>query len=134
MPSEDERIKLYSKISAINKEVDFSECVDTVKQTYGEIPKELTNLIKIAYLKNLAIEQGVKRIQLNANVCKIYLYKKEEIMSEGLNNALYKRSNGVLKFEDVPIIEFDMGLADINNKLQFLLDFFKEAITNVKIT
>ena len=51
-------------------------------------------------------------------------------MSKGLNMALSIRKNGVLKFEDVPIISFDLGLADMDSKLNFLLEFFEQAQQN----
>lgn len=124
--SEEERIKLYSKISEISTDSEFNELYQNIKETYGELPKEAERLLKIAYIKNLAILNGVKRILLNANVCNIYLYKTSEIMTDNLNLALANRKNGVLKFEDVPIISFDLKMANIDSKIDYLLQFFKE--------
>ena len=90
--------------------------------------KAANRLIKIAFIKNLAQNVGVKRILLNANYCNIYLYKIPEILPGKMAESLSTRKNGVLKFEDVPIISFDMGMAEVDYKLDFLLNFFKESI------
>lgn len=128
--SEEERIKLYSKISTISTKEEYENCYNTMAEGFGVPPKSVCNILKIAYLKNMGARLDIKRIFMDAKVCKIYLYKKTEIMSKGLNMALSIRKNGVLKFEDVPIISFDLGLADMDSKLNFLLEFFEHAQQN----
>ena len=124
--SEEERIKLYSNISTISSDGDYLDNYNKIKEAYGILPKETERLLKIAFIKNLAVMSGIKRILINASVCKIYLYKIPEIMPKKLNIALSERPNGVLKFEDVPIISFDMGMADIDAKIDFMLKFLKD--------
>lgn len=124
--SEEERIKLYSEISLISNDGEYDDIYNKILNSYGELPKEASRLLKIAYIKNLAILAGIKRVLLNSMACKIYLYKTPEIMSEKLNKALSNRPNGVLKFEDVPVISFNMGMADIDEKIEFVLNFLKD--------
>ena len=126
--NEDERIKLYSRISAIASDSDFEECVNTITESYGQLPKQVTNLLKIAYIKNLGARQDVKRILIDQNSCKIFLYKKKEIMSESMNKALNNKACGYLRFDDVPIVGFDLGLASMESKIDFVLDFLKESL------
>ena len=130
VPSEEERIKLYSKISTISTKGEYEDCYNTMADSFGIPPKSVCNILKIAHLKNLGARLDIKRIFMDAKVCKIYLYKKTEIMTEGLNRALSTRKNGVLKFEDVPIISFDLGLADMDSKLNFVLEFLEQAQQN----
>lgn len=126
--SEEERIKLYSKISEINSDEDFDNIRNTLNNSYGSLPKEALRLLKIAFIKNLGINLGIKRILLNSNDLNIYLYKIPEILPKKMAKNLSERKNGVLKFEDVPIISFDMGMADVDGKIDFLLEFLKCSI------
>ena len=98
-----------------------------IKELYGELPKEAVTLLKIAYIKNLCQELGVKRVLVNATTASVQLYKIAEIMPKKMGEALSGRKTGVLKFEDVPIISFDLGLATMQGKIDFILQFLKES-------
>lgn len=128
--SEEERIKLYSDISQIQSEEDYNNILNTITETYGNLPNDAINLLKIAYLKNLCAKLGVKRVLLNAHMCKIYLYKTQEIMQDGLSRELSNSKCGNLAFEDVPVLNFDLGFASTSQKLDFLLKFCKRAVAN----
>ena len=124
---EDERIKLYSQISGISNKEEYLKIQDEIQEIYGEIPIEVENLIKIAFIKNLGIKTGAKRILIDSNNTKIYLYKTKEIMSDNLNKALVTSSNGLLKFEDVPVLEFNLNALSLSKKLEFILNFLNQA-------
>ena len=124
---EDERINLYSKISSISTDKEFEQIENQLKESYGLPPKEAINLLKIAYLKNICVGLGVKRVLINVNSCKLYLYKGQNIMPEGLAKELSEHKNGALSFEDTPVISFDMGMSTTEQKLDFMLDFCKKS-------
>lgn len=128
--SEEERIKLYSQISQIQSDGDYESTINILKETYGEVPTDTINLLKIAYLKNLCVKLGVKRVLINPNICKVYLYKTQQIMTEGLSRELSNTKCGSLAFEDVPVINFDLGFAPMSKRLDFMLDFCKKALDN----
>ena len=128
--SEDDRINLYSQISTISTDEEYAKIYNILFETYGKPPVEAERLLKIAYIKNLAVNLGVKRVLISATKTMIYLYKVQEIMCKGLSVALSNTSNGVLKFEDVPIISFEMKFGDVDYKTDFMLKFLKEANAN----
>ncbi|MBQ7884627.1 MAG: transcription-repair coupling factor [Clostridia bacterium] len=126
--AEEERIKLYSDISQIQCDDDMQNMKNKLFDSYGQVPAETENLLKIAYLKNLCVKLGVKRVVINANVCKIYLYKSKEIMQEGVSRELSQSKCGVLSFEEDPVLTFDLGLATVLQKLNYILDFCRRAV------
>jgi len=128
--SEEERIKWYSEISNISNDEQYVNIKDSLKNAYGELPMESLRLLKIAYIKNLAISLNVKRVFINNTNCKIYLYKTKEIISKNLSRALADRKGGVLKFEDVPIISFEFEMKSIDSKIDYVLNFLKDGISN----
>ena len=126
--AEEDRVKLYSNISQIQTEDEYQSAISLLNETYGNMPNEAQNLLKIAYLKNLCVKLGVRRVLINANVCKMYLYKTKEIMTEGLSRELSQSKCGSLAFEDTPVLVFDLGFATTSSRLDYLLDFCKKAL------
>lgn len=104
--SEAERIRRYSEISEVESEEELEKLKNELKTSYGEVPCEVNNILYIALLKNMAQLEDVKRVVINDNVCKLYLYKKDNILSEKLAKLIeLNKEKCVLRFEDVPIID-----------------------------
>jgi len=125
---EDERIKQYASISTIRTQTELKKQKQQLIIGYGELPKEAEALLKIAYLKNMAVSLGAKRVLVNANACKIYMYKIEEILPKTMGAAVSSRKCATLSFEDGAVVSFDMGFATINQKLDYLLQFCEESL------
>ena len=124
---EQERIKQYSQISEICTLEQMQEFIVLEQESFGELPKPLINLLKIALIKNLAVNLEVKRLLCDSTNTKLYLYKKEEIVSPKCAEVLNKYKDiSVLKFEDVPIIELDLHNFTIEKILEFLINFLLE--------
>ncbi len=62
--SHNQRIDVYKKIAAITDETDVSEITDELIDRYGEPPKQVLNLIEIAYIKAVANSTGI--VDINA--------------------------------------------------------------------
>lgn len=124
---EQDKVKFYAEISEIATKKDYLELKNKLTNTFGEVPSELKNLLKIALIKNLGIKMEAKRILLTSQACKIYLYQKEEILTQKIADILHKNKDiAVLKFEDVPIIELDILAKPMSEKLDFLINFLTD--------
>lgn len=49
---EEQKIEIYKKIAAIEDKSDYSELIDELIDRFGDIPKEVENLMDISYIKN----------------------------------------------------------------------------------
>ena len=126
---ENERIKLYTTISGISSLQEKQTLMETTAQAYGIVPQEFENLINIALIKNIAQQHDVKNVIVNKEKCSLTLYKKEEIIDEFLARKLEKhKGKAVLKFEILPIINFEEKSKDILQKTLSLLDFFMNKV------
>ncbi|BCS81856.1 transcription-repair coupling factor [Anaerocellum diazotrophicum] len=56
---EKERINMYKKISSIESKDDVNDIYDELIDRFGDVPKEVDNLIKVAYLKCLCKKTGI---------------------------------------------------------------------------
>ncbi|OPZ84179.1 MAG: Transcription-repair-coupling factor [Firmicutes bacterium ADurb.Bin419] len=61
--SENEKIDMYKKIALIQDEQDVLDVEDELIDRYGNIPVQVSNLIKIAHIKALALACGFSSIQ-----------------------------------------------------------------------
>lgn len=124
IPDEAQRIKIYTEISELKSYDQLLELQEILSSSFGEIPPSVVNLTKIGLIKSLAQLIGVKRIILNDKICQLQLYKKDTIISQTTADAIDKNKNYcVLKFEEMPIINFDLSNMDINSKLDKLISF-----------
>lgn len=98
--SENERMKLYNDISHISSEDELNQMRKRITDTYGNLPKELEQLLTVGLIKNLAKEAGVKRIVINDMASYLEFYEDE---TEKIAKA------NELTFEFAPILVADSG-------------------------
>lgn len=112
---ENDRIRVYNDISMLAGVSEASDYLQKLAQTFGDVPKQVDNLCKIAVIKNLAQQNNVARVLITDQCAKLYIYKDQNILCEHLHKNLEMFKNDfVLKFESLPIIEL------VNDKLGIL--------------
>lgn len=121
--SETDRIKKYSQISGLETFAELDRLKTDIEKTYGAVPVELESLMMIALLKNLAVKENIQRILITQKVCRLFIYKSEEIVSEKLSEKLKNNSNALLIFEKQPIISFNNENKKIKEKLMEVINF-----------
>ena len=123
--SQEERIIFYNKISQIDSREAFADVVDNLVDSYGDLPAEVENLCKIAYLKNLASDFNVCKIKISATDCSVYFYKSEEIIDGRLADVV-KFYDTKLKFEDLPVLKVNIE-GRVLDKVDHLIEIFSNA-------
>ena len=93
--------------------------------SYGDLPAEVENLCKIAYLKNLASDFNVCKIKISATDCSVYFYKSEEIIDGRLADVV-KFYDTKLKFEDLPVLKVNIE-GRVLDKVDHLIEIFSNA-------
>ena len=126
--SSEERIAYYSRISEIESVKDEKDIVQSMQDAFGIVPKEITNLCKLALLRNLAGNFAIEKIKLNNFVCEVVLKRQEKVIDEQLAKNL-SQFNGKLSFNVNVKIIFDFE-GNIQTKLEKLTDFFLACLKN----
>ena len=70
------RLEMYKRIATVFTEEDLSELKDELIDRYGEMPSEVNNLIDISFIRHLAHEAGVTRVDCKGETVKIILYNE----------------------------------------------------------
>lgn len=120
---ENERIRVYNDISGLLDTSQAKNYLQKLEQTYGDVPNEVDNLCKIAVIKNLAQQNNVARVIINEQTARLYIYKDENILCPHLHQKLEEcKQDFVLKFESLPIIELVNTQANINAKVEKIIE------------
>lgn len=130
IPSQEERIVFYNKISNIASKDAYEQVTAQLRESNGDLPIEVENLCKIAYLKNLASLFNVQKIKINNTDCSVYFYKSEDIIDERLSNV-GKFYDTYLKFENVPVLKVN-AKGKVVDKVNLLIEMFENALSSKK--
>ena len=76
---EEHKIEIYKKIAAIIEEEDYSELLDELIDRFGDISKEVKNLMDISYIKNNASRYHIKSISQSRNIISLEFSSMEYI-------------------------------------------------------
>lgn len=130
IPSQEERIVFYNKISNIASKDAYEQVTAQLCESNGDLPVEVENLCKIAYLKNLASLFNVQKIKINNTDCSVYFYKSEDIIDERLSKV-GKFYDTYLKFENVPVLKVN-AKGKVVDKVNLLTEMFENALSSKK--
>lgn len=91
-----QKIKVYQDIALCRNEEDIQNIIDEVIDIYGELPKELENLIEIARIKELCKKVGTIKITQRVNGI-VFLFQPEKFQME-IVDKLVKIYQNKIKF------------------------------------
>ena len=72
-----QKIEIYQAIAGCKNEADIQNVIDEIIDRYGQMPKEIENLLEIARIKNLAREKFVLKIMQRGNNIIYYFDEKK---------------------------------------------------------
>ncbi|WDV45555.1 transcription-repair coupling factor [Clostridiaceae bacterium M8S5] len=69
--NEQQKVDMYKKISTIKSLEDTSDTIEELIDRYGDLPKEVENLIKIAYIKSICRRNHILSVEQKKNIFKV---------------------------------------------------------------
>ena len=101
--NEYQKLDVYKRISGIENQEEYMDMQDELIDRFGEIPRSVENLLKIADLKALAHQAGVVEVDVKKQDIMIQMYQKADLDVSGIP-ALMEKYKGTLTFRtgDVP--------------------------------
>ncbi len=123
------RLDSYKQIAEIATVADYKRVYASLRDTYGELPVAVENLLVIAVLKSYAAKFHVKKITVEKRVGALELPSLESLGDKRLQAALDKYAKNVrLNMSTSPVIEF-FGYRDNTLLMAEMTKFLKTAIT-----
>ena len=101
--NEYQKLDVYKRISGIENQEEYLDMQDELIDRFGELPRSVENLLKIADLKALAHQAGVVEVDVKKQDITIQMYQKANLDVSGIP-ALMEKYKGTLTFRtgDVP--------------------------------
>lgn len=85
--NETQKLEMYKKIAAISSREDEEDLVDEMIDRYGDIPKSVLNLMKIAYIRFLAEKLAITDVKQRDNKVTFSFDAKNPLSGFALMNA-----------------------------------------------
>ena len=123
------RLDAYKQIAEISTTADYKRVYESLKETYGELPIAVVNLLVIAVLKSYAQKFSVKKITVANGVGSLEFPSLDALGDKRLLAALDQFQKGVrLNMTVSPVIEF-FGRRDSVDLMAEMTKFLKFALT-----
>ena len=124
------RLDSYKQIAEMQTVEDYKRVYASLRDTYGDLPRAVENLLVIAVLKSYAAKFNVKKISLIKGVGALEFPSLEALGDKRILAALDKYAGNVrLNMSEAPVIEFfgrkegTVLLAEMTKFLKFALTF-----------
>ncbi len=123
------RLDTYKQISEISTVADYKRVYASLRDTYGELPVAVENLLVIAVLKSYASKLKVKKISLIKKVGSLEFSSLEALGDKRILAAMDKYAGKVrLNMAEAPVVEF-FGYKDNTLLMAEMTKFLKFALT-----
>ena len=90
-----QKIEMYQQIALCKNEEDIQNVIDEMIDRFGDMPKEIENLIEIARIKNLCKKLKISKVQSRKNFV-VFIFEPGEIKID--INELVKKYRNKIKF------------------------------------
>ena len=122
--NEYQKLDIYMRISAIETEEEYMDMQDELMDRFGDIPRSVENLLKIARLRAAAHRAFVTEVFVNRQEVRLTMFPRAELKTEGIPE-LIGRYKGDLKLVpgETPVFHY----IDRRNKNQDSLSMMEKA-------
>ena len=120
-----QKIEIYQNIALCKNEQNIQDVIDEIIDRYGNMPKELENLISIARIKYLAKELKISKI-ISRKTAVVFTFEGNGDNIDIAN--LVKKYRNRIKFSAgiKPMVTFEIGSTDEKTILKQVTDFLKD--------
>lgn len=92
---EEQKIEVYKRISAIESKRDYADIQEELIDRFGDVPKQVMNLLEISYIKSLASKGKISSIKQFDDIIKIEFIDKSYLSIDLINEILKRLGNRV---------------------------------------
>lgn len=123
------RLDSYKQIAEIASVADYKRVYSSLRDTYGDVPREVESLLVISVLKSYAAKFGVRKISIIKEVGALELPSIDTLADKRLQAAMDKYHGKVrLNMSAAPVLEF-YGRRDGTELMAEMTKFLKFALT-----
>ena len=132
IPNESLKLEVYKKISFLETEEDRGELLDELLDRYGEVPRQLENLTRVALLRAMAKSVYISEVKGNEAELRFRFVPFAKVKTEMIPE-LIKKMNGSMRFlpgETPGLLFHETDPRKIGKKT--VLDVLESLLTTIK--
>lgn len=129
--NEYQKLDVYKRISAIETDDEYLDMQDELMDRFGDIPRSVDNLLRVAGLKSMAHRAYVVEVDINRQEIRMEMYQKAKLDVSKIP-ALIDRYQGALRFvpSDKPLL-FYQDRRSKNKDCEKMIGTAKEILTEL---
>ncbi len=122
IPDANQKIEIYQSIALCRNEEDIQNIIDEIIDRFGNMPKEVENLIEIARIKYLSKQMEISKIA-SKKTAVVFAFEKNDIKLD--IEELVKKYGNKIKFSAgiKPRITLEIGTTDEGQILKDVKEF-----------
>ena len=129
IPDEDMRMRLYRKALDLTCQNDLDKLIRGVEENYGAMPTGCRYLFELSLIRNLALEAGIKQIDIAQNVATMTFSDGECYKNKDVMLAVSEMQDEVnLTYEECPKAMFECKFRPIDEKLAQFKKFLLKCV------
>ncbi|MBR1757891.1 MAG: transcription-repair coupling factor [Lachnospiraceae bacterium] len=114
--AEMQRLDMYKRMAGIETREEYLDLQEELVDRFGDLPRAVENLLKIALLKAQAHQAFVTQITQKGDTARIYIYKKAKIHVPNLAPFLKEHRGVTLTNDTEPYLTWRMWISDADRK------------------
>lgn len=119
---ENEKLKIYSKLTSIDSVASQKAIIQQLKSSYGKLPKEVLQLTNVALIKSLAEKAKIKRVMISKSNYSLEYYK-DTFDVEKILKLLTKFNKFSLQKGDLPTIKLNVQEFSPETAQGYIIEF-----------
>ena len=131
--NEFQKLDIYRRIASISGEEEMDDMVEELIDRFGDIPKKVQQLLRIAALKALAHEAGVTGVEQKQDEFKFTMYENAKVVPERIPKLIQMYGNTlVFKPENPPYFLYQKRGRNKKEKDKDTLELVKKLLNDIK--
>ena len=133
IPNENQKLDIYKRIACIENEEEMDDMLEELIDRYGDIPKKVQQLLKIAGLKAMAHSVYITSIEQKNGELKLTMYENAKVNPQNIPVLIQNyKGNLTFKTETPPYFVYKKVKRNNREKEEDILEVVKKLLNDIK--